>query len=144
MKEKLVYLAGPIDHSSDPNGWRNRVTERIALSSKAVIRTLTPMRGKKLTDGKWVSGYTVNEIVMRDLGDIAKSDLVLVYIPEWTKVVGTIMEIVYAKLQNKPIFLVSPDTKMFDGPWIKYHVTRCFADLDEATEYIVNELPLWS
>ena len=56
---------------------------------------------------------------------------------EEVKMVGTMMEIAYAKIWNKRVCVFGDAYR--ERYWVQYHVDSFFADLDEALEAIIKE-----
>ncbi len=123
-----VYLAGGINGLSDDqcNNWRDLATERLNEN----FHILNPMR----RDYRGKETKFVKEIVEGDYDDINKSDILLVNAckPSW----GTAMEVHYAKEAGKEIVTVCPDER--PSPWLIYHSTIIFKELESAISYIVT------
>lgn len=127
-----VYLAGAINGKTieEANGWRDQVAKILALYD---IEVLNPLRGKE--EDRFYD-YDVNEIVHRDLDDIKRADIVLVeYMDKHRPYTGTDMEIVYARLWNKPVIVVTDWCKSY---WLKYHATKIVSTFVAAADYIIN------
>lgn len=147
---KIVYLSGAIGGLSydDAIAWRVRATTMLVL---AEIQTLDPMRGKEhledlgeipalITEDKvgWIG--SPNWLVHRDLADIQRCDALLVELTEPDHPYrGTIMEMVYARLWNKPVVVWSSWAN--SSPWITYHSTLVCETLEECCD-AVKELLL--
>lgn len=143
---KMVYLSGAIGSLSynEAIAWRMRATKLLGL---AEIRTLDPMRGKEHLEGldkipaliyednvEWM-GNSANWLVHRDLADIQHCDAMLVELTEPDHPYrGTIMEIVYARLWNKPVIIWS--TWASQSPWIAYHATVVCERLESCVDAI--------
>jgi len=142
---RLVYLSGAIGGLSYQQAiaWRIKATKILALSE---IGTLDPMRAKEhLSDLEkipalmnqdkegWIGSS--NWLVHRDLADIQRCDAMLVELtnPDWPYR-GTIMEMVYARLWNKPVVVWSSFAS--DSPWLNYHSTWAAETLEECVEAI--------
>lgn len=125
-----VYLAGGINGLSDADAtdWREYAKSHLAC------HTLDPMRrdyrGVEHDDG------TAERIVKDDLADIRESDIILVNAPRpsW----GTAMEVFYSASIGKNVVTVAPDPL---SPWLAYHSTRVFNNLNDALSHI-NQLLL--
>jgi len=142
---KMVYLSGAIGSLSYNKAiaWRMRATKRLGL---AEIRTLDPMRGKEhlkdlseipalVTEDQvgWIN--SPNWLVHRDLADIQRCDAMLVELTNLDHPYrGTIMEMVYARLWNKPIVVWS--TWASQSPWLAYHATTICETLEDCCEAI--------
>lgn len=75
------------------------------------------------------------QIVLSDIQAILFSDYILVMLNN-KQTFGTSMEMVYAKAYNKPIFVICSIKKITDNPWIKYHSTKIFKDVNEFIEFV--------
>lgn len=137
-----VYLAGSVaGHSSlaAANEWRVKAANILEAAGYCV---LNPLRGKE--DGV---DYCPNRIVLRDLCDIAKSDILLVEMAyEGFPYIGTSMEIRAAHEQEKEIILWGTAHK--NHYWLRYHATKWFDTLDVALRYLTegvggDDLCLW-
>jgi len=120
MRNKTVYLAGPITSCSyeGATDWRETFKEQVESTSS--IKCLSPMRGKHyLKDVKSIDA-TGNEklgilsggpaIVTRDYADTTNSDLIIVNLLGATKVsIGTMFEVAWAYSKHIPIILVIED-----------------------------------
>ncbi len=121
-----VYLAGPINGRSDQDckDWRE-------TAKKVLSDTLDPMdrdyRGRENEPG------IDAEIVNSDEDDIHESDALLVYFDKPS--VGTSMEVLYAYLIGKEIFIVNASDKPL-SPWLTYHADKIFPTLNDALEFI--------
>jgi len=110
---KTVYLAGPISGQSysAATGWR--VLAERALN-KHSIASLSPMRGKAyLSHEQMLQDHyeqvlcTVKGITTRDRFDVARCDVVLMYLVGANQVsVGTMIELGWADAYRKPVVAV--------------------------------------
>lgn len=117
-----IYLAGPIFSTTDEDQkWRQYVKEEILAKGFEVIDPLELRDYRGLEEGKTV------KIVEKDLKDLKKSDILLIYAPKpsW----GTAMEVVYAYLQSKQIITVAPENEI--SPWLKYHTDILVSSFEE-------------
>jgi nucleoside 2-deoxyribosyltransferase len=137
-----IYLSGPIDFSSEES--LSRCTEWRVLAAKQLspIESIDPMRGgAHLAPNQTFSDMDNGKaLVVRDMVDIAKCDLMLVHFPESVskRGIGTLMEMMLCSTQGKPIILVDPDEKVSNHPWVKYAVTETFDSIEMAIERIQN------
>lgn len=131
-----VYLAGPINDILIEQAaiWRYVVEKRLGAAG---ISVLNPLRGKDLTDPHIRFNLNYEEVVKRDLHDIYSADIILVDLRHEVKLIGTAMEMAYAKQWGKKIYVFGKAYRQHY--WIKYHVDRFFDSLNEAIEAIVNE-----
>lgn len=125
-----IYLCGPIQGRSDSECIEWRQTAAKLLSP---ISVLDPIRRDYREKDYLVHAKT---IVEGDLEDIYKSSCLLVMfdIPS----VGTSMEIYFAYTINKPVFVVDVSNKI-RSPWLLYHTTRFFDNLNQACDHIRQE-----
>ena len=82
-------------------------------------------------DRDYRQGYpNAGTVVVGDLADIQASDVVLVKAdkPTW----GTAMEIPYAYFYKKQIFIVRDVEWLGNSPWLEFHATQIFPDLEQA------------
>lgn len=129
MKEKYVYLAGPIRGLSYAQtvAWRDTVEEEL---KHVGITTLSPMRYKERLKGidnlqchEYGEGdplTTMDGIFARDHFDVKRSDLILVNFISMNEVsVGTIMEIAWAYEMQKPVVLmIDKESNLLNHPFI--------------------------
>ena len=134
MKQRTIYLAGPMEHVSieDAKGWRNVATE---LLQQADQKVLDPTRRVHDFQAKYMK-----RIFELDLRDIQESDLILVNLnnPAIAKH-GTSMEVFYAAyVLRKPVvaFKASADTI---HPFFESLVTEWRSTVDKACDTIITE-----
>ena len=123
-----IYLAGPVTHSNDPNGWRDIATSILETWPRfEAINPLT-VEARVKTDA---------EIVALDYRWILDSRAILaeVFEPSW----GTAMEIAFAKQHGIPVFAWGkhPDKC---SPWLRHHATK----IDYSMSGAINTLRNWS
>ena len=125
-----IYLAGPVFNTIDEDQkWRQYFKKEILAKGFEVIDPL------ELRDYRGLEEEKMVEIVEKDLKDLKKSDILLIYAPKpsW----GTAMEIAYAYMQSKQIITVAPKKEI--SPWLKYHsdlIVFSFEELLEVLEKI--------
>ena len=125
-----IYFAGPVFNTIDEDQkWRQYFKKEILAKGFEVIDPL------ELRDFRGLEEEKMVEIVEKDLKDLKKSDILLIYAPKpsW----GTAMEMVYAYIQSKQIITVAPEKEM--SPWLKYHsdlIVFSFEELLEVLEKI--------
>lgn len=126
-----IYLAGPINGRTDAEckNWREQCKEVLGAE-----RCFDPMsrdyRGRELEPG------IARTIVEQDKRDIFASDAVLVYFDKPS--VGTSMEVLFAWDHRLPVFVVNASGAPL-SPWLLYHATAFFSDLDAALEHITGK-----
>lgn len=137
MSIKVVYLAGPISdiNIQDAVVWREEAEEKLEAAN---IVALNPLRGKNLDDENVNINLDAAEVVERDLEDTYISDIVLVDLRREVSIIGTAMEIMYAKQLGRKVFAFGKAYK--NHYWIRYYTDERFENLDEAIEAIVKEV----
>lgn len=137
-----VYLAGAIGglNWETASQWRNGAREYLARYD---IQCLNPLDGKE--DLSQLSGlerqqqFNPQELILRDLRDIGRSDVVLVELVHAdVTYVGTLMEIMYAWEQKIPIIAWTGNNSLHLRSWLPGMITRSYECLAEALDYIVN------
>jgi nucleoside 2-deoxyribosyltransferase len=117
-----IYLAGPIFGTTEEDQkWRQYVKKDLSARGYKVIDPL------ELRDYRGQEKEKAFEIVEKDLKDLKKSDILLIYAP--TPSWGTAMEVVYAYLQSKQIITVAPEKEI--SPWLKYHTDILVSSFEE-------------
>lgn len=131
-----VYLAGPITNLpiEEAAAWRREAKTKLEAAG---IRALNPLREKDLNDPNVNTNLDHREVVERDLQDIQNSSIVLVDFRKNVNIIGSAMEIAYARMWGKKIFVFGQAYRKHY--WVRYHVDRFFDTLDEALEAIVRE-----
>lgn len=123
-----VYLCGSIAGCTDEEckDWREYVKKELGAEN-----CLDPMRRdyRGCTD---TSVYP--EIVDGDKVDILSSDIVLVYFTGPS--VGTIMEILFAWMNHRTVYLVYPFDQTTMSPWLFHHTTVRFTKIEDAVRRI--------
>ena len=79
-------------------------------------------------------GLTYRQIVQKDLELIRKSDLLVAWLPFPS--VGTSMEILYAKSNGIPVYIITSELK--SHPWIRFYANKIFETYEELENYLVN------
>lgn len=141
-----VYACGPMNgHSlSEANSWREDV-KRFFKENSNNIRLISPTRGKVETDclaTDYDGTYRSNSkyIYYRDRADVKRCDSLLAYLPITTQnlSVGSILEIGWATVLGKPIFLVTQNKLLIDHPLISNSCTWIGETLEEAVEVVLD------
>lgn len=137
MSIKVVYLAGPISDIDikDAAAWREEAEEYFKSTK---IEIYNPLRGKDLSDPDIKTGLDYINVVERDLKDIEKADIVLVDLRREVNIIGTAMEMAYARMWGKKIYVFG--TAYRQHYWVRYHADKFFDGLDEAIEVIIDEV----
>ena len=131
-----VYLSGPIylNNKHETEFWRNEATKFLEQYG---ISTIDPCRAKATYQPEF---FTCNEILFRDLKDIDKADVVLVNfnLHGGKLPIGTVCEVMYAWMKQKPVVIVSNDPAIVNHPWMGALSVKIFKDINLALTYIVN------
>lgn len=117
-----VYLAGPINGTTDKQAHQWRDTVKAALQGRDV-QFVDPM----VRDYRGKETENVAAIVEGDQADILSCDLLFAYC--WTPSYGTAMEIQFAHQWDVETWAIVEGKA--PSPWIAYHA-RVFASLGDA------------
>lgn len=132
MKQRTVYLSGPIDHCTDEEiyGWRKQ--SKIWLTPHF---TIDPSR-RAYPSGE--ADISDKDLVEWDKVDISNSDAMLVhFVPPaaGSFMTGTTMEIIYAHSMNKLVVtVVNPGFR--PSPWIRYHSNYLTDSLKDGIDFL--------
>jgi len=134
MKQRTIYLAGPMEHVSldDAKGWRDIATNHLILADQKV---LDPTRRVHDFQPKFMK-----RIFELDLRDIQEADLLLVNLDNPTVAKhGTAMEVFYASyVLRKPVIAFKQDASTIH-PFFESLVTEWRSTVDKACETIITE-----
>ena len=142
MKDKfLVYLAGPITGCSykDCTDWRKYVAQRLPDNFIGV----SPLRAKHyLNEERRISDHypesvlsCTKGITARDKFDVYRCDLLFINFEGSVQVsIGTVMEIAWANVWNKPIVVVMNDKNIHYHSMVRESVGFIVEHLDEAID----------
>ena len=126
LKNKSVYLSGPIEHDSTKENWR---TEPIkALTEKFELNLFDPFADPKqkwaplLEKARAEKDYPEMEricsmFVRKDLCVVDRADFIVSYLPRGVPTFGTTHEIISANDQKKPVLLVCPEGWEYNPAW---------------------------
>jgi nucleoside 2-deoxyribosyltransferase len=134
MKQRTIYLAGPMEHVSldDAKGWRDIATQ---LLKQADQKVFDPTRRVHDFKPKYMK-----RIFELDLRDIQESDLILVNLDNPTIAKhGTAMEVFYASyVLRKPVIAFKADASTIH-PFFESLVTEWRSTVDKACDTIITE-----
>jgi nucleoside 2-deoxyribosyltransferase len=134
MKQRTIYLAGPMEHVSieDAKGWRDIATK---LLQQADQKVLDPTRRVHDFQPKYMK-----RIFELDLRDIQESDLILVNLDNPTVAKhGTAMEVFYASyVLRKPVVAFKADASTIH-PFFESLVTEWRSTVEKACDTIITE-----
>lgn len=129
-----LYLAGPIFGCSvkECKRWRSYLTEQL---SKINIKTKDPTRNILNLQRQLEQGIIddIEDIVEQDKADINICDGIIAYMPFVS--IGTCMEIMYAYINNKEIYIIAGQ-QIAESPWIIYHATEIFSEFYELVDWL--------
>ena len=125
MNRLKLYLAGPMAGCNvhEKTTWRELLKQE--LGSKFTY--LDPVTNDI---AKW---HLATEIVDFDLHNLKLADIVIANC--WQVSVGTTCEIVYAKLWDKIVLLIPPDSLCVSA-WHVHHSTKLFEGVDLLIKYL--------
>jgi len=122
-----IYLAGKIGGQRKlAENWRRCLIEKYG-KRYTFLNPLERDNGRESTPEEFQTK------VDGDKKEIEQSKIVVVYInegPSW----GTAMEIMYAFIKRKAIFVVSREKQK--SPWVLCHVTKIFKTFNECFKFI--------
>lgn len=123
-----IYLAGPIQGCDDLECkvWRSQVKK---LWDGVC---LDPMR-RNYPDST-LSDKECEEVIKTDLEDIRQSDALVANITRIS--VGTSMEVMFAAMQKKPVFLIYTGQIPSLSPWLRHHATEIFATVGDCIAWL--------
>jgi nucleoside 2-deoxyribosyltransferase len=146
-----IYLAGLIS-TEKPESllWRDMIQSH--WENNPLIEVLSPLEKKrKLADtspdgGVTSNGLTSKDILLRDLNDIQRSDVILANLNSFGStrpLIGTIAELAWAWRDHKPIVAISyPDDPFAylarNHPFLSAFVTHYCDSIPAAVEHIEN------
>ena len=160
---RTVYLAGPIMgcDRGEANDWRIECAARLAEHG---IRGVSPLRCEPLVGDTYQMEYadpkfgTARAISSKNLFDVYHCDAGIYRVPPqelgirfddtgipepyvkkpWS--VGTLQELAWAKIWNKPAILVTTDPYLLEHPVVNASAGWAVQTLEEAEEIIVGLL----
>jgi nucleoside 2-deoxyribosyltransferase len=133
---KVYYLAHPFDSRIDMRVWE------LGLESRYDIEIINPFYDMPRNDvvsvdegrrGRYEKIIPA-DIVSRDVSCIARSDGVIAYV-NGDLSYGTIMEIVYAHVLAKEVYLICTNGHAAH-PWLAYHSTEMFESREGFKAYL--------
>lgn len=137
MKRKpTVYLAGGITGLTPAQaaGWRLEARKLLHPEFNVLDPVPLVFNGEHFT----AENPTAREINDSNIYQIKNSDIILAEFEHQQPSIGTIGEIVKARcLYGTPIITWGRSSRHYH-PWVKYHTTIHFDDLEEAVRYIKN------
>lgn len=147
--KKTVYLAGPITGCTlgEANDWRIKFALKLADND---IRGVSPLRCERLIGERYTMQSIdpkfgrARAIAAKNMFDVLTCDMTLAYIPSPSRghfhSFGTMCELSWAKMANKPTILVSNDLVIRTHPVLGANAGWIFTNFDDAYEVIVGIL----
>jgi nucleoside 2-deoxyribosyltransferase len=147
MSSKSIYLAGAIAgcDKGEANDWRDDVRAKLAQHG---IIGISPLRCEPMVGKRYELNYedpkfgTKQAIAAKNELDVRTCDLTLVYLPKALNdrrpSYGTIIELAWARILNKPVILVTDDPYLINHPLTSYCARWILPTLDDAMEVIVG------
>lgn len=145
MSSKNVYLAGAIAgcNKGEANDWRNDVKAKLNAFG---VQGISPLRCEPMIGKRYKLNYedpkfgTASAIAAKNELDVRECDLTLVYLPKELNdrrpSYGTIIELAWARILNKPVILVTDDPYLVNHPLTSYCARWILPTLDDAVEVI--------
>jgi len=129
-----VFISGPIlGMENNQDYYRNAIT---TVCQKLGFEIIDPWKREKcfykndVEERDRSNCCRYHSIVQRDLDDVDRCDIMVVYLPKLSA--GACMEMFYAKRKGKTVIVVSDMPQL--SPWIKVHcdvLTKNFDELEE-------------
>lgn len=142
----LGYNCGPMAELSldEANSWRDEVTQYFADNTEN-IRSVNPTRGKVPTD-KFGVDYDnsfrsrSSYIFKRDFNDVKKCDFMFIHFPITARnlSIGSIVEIGWATVLQKPMFVITHNQRIAKHPLIKEPAVWIGNSLEKGVEVVVD------
>lgn len=153
----MVYLCGPMDFAKDLGvGWRDTITDKLVQIGLSEKNILNPCRkpavfgGKNLSEEQrlcneyrakkdWTGlSELMKKIMAVDLRLCDKADLIIANFSHCERTTGSIHEIVAARLQHKPVFLIDEQGLEHVSGWLfgLLGPDRIFTSVDDVVEKI--------
>ena len=144
-----VYLAGPVMACTwgEANDWRIEFAKQLAFND---IRGVSPLRCEPLIGARYSMNHpdpkfgTARVIGAKNMFDVRQCDMTLAYIPKpepgRVHSLGTVTELAWAKMKEKPTILVSDDPFILEHPVLSACSGWVLTNLDDALEVIIGVL----
>jgi len=135
MKQRTVYLAGPMEHVSkeDAAGWREEATKRLEMAGCVVLNPCRRLHSFRKEEMK--------SIFELDLRDIDESDIVLAHLDNLKEIPrhGTAMEVFYAAHVRRIQVVAFKSTQNDVHPFFEALVTEWRSTADKAVDTIISK-----
>lgn len=131
-----LYLAHPFDSRQETREIELEVESRLGVELFNPFYDAAGRTDVELIDVGRAERYEKlepKELVERDLRGIRESDGLLGLVTGHLSY-GTLMEIVYAHMMGKPVFLIVTNGHQ-DHPWLRYHAARIFTSWGQFVDF---------
>lgn len=135
MKQKIAYIAGPIQGYEDEQNYRDVIAD---ILDKRNIKSIDPWKRETVVYDAKSDLHDKNKIgtfIKMDLNDISKCDYYIAYLPVLSA--GTCMEMFYAKMKGVKTITISKIEN--PSPWLVYHSDFMIKSISEL-DGILNSL----
>jgi len=141
MVDKVkLYLAHPFNSREYMRNWeQNTNFKNIKIINPFYhADSVEVFEDKDVSGNKYYKKLTNHaEIVERDVRLIKESDGIIAVV-DGNLSYGTIQEIVYAYLYDKPVYALITNGHE-EHPWLKYHAKKIFTDLNTLEKVVEND-----
>ena len=142
MKQKIkkCYIAHPFNSRGYIRSWQLRIQKGLNIK---FINPFYPKRvyekynKEDMSCNNYYKILDYKSIVNEDIKLIDKADMLL-GIVDGEVSYGTIMEIVYAYIKNKKVYLIITN-KHDKHPWFKYHANKIFTRKKQFEKWIMKQ-----
>lgn len=134
---KKFYLAHPFDSRDYIRDWEQEIEKKFGIELLNPFYDVKDRTDIEKIDGGRNERYkeiVPSELVERDVQYILKNDG-LVGIVDGALSYGTIMEIVYANIFRKQVYLIVTNGHQ-EHPWLVHHATRIFTSFEEFENWL--------
>ena len=138
MKVDNLYLSHPFPSRKRVREWELVIEKRTGVTLVNPFYDVVGRDDVKKIDAGVMDRYKpdFNLVVTRDLEEIKKSEGLVVHI-DGNVSYGTPMEMVYAKLYEKPVYVIVTNGHE-EHPWLKFHATKIFTDLKGFERWLIK------
>jgi len=139
MKTLSLYLGHPFESRKEVRKWELMFERRTGIE---LINPFYDVKDrtdiKRIDSGEKGMDEDIDEIkiVQNDISKIEKSQGLIIII-DGKKSYGTIQEMVYAFLFNKPVYSLITNGYE-EHPWLKYHSTKIFTKRKNLEDFLIG------
>ena len=135
MKQRTIYLAGPMEHVSKENaeGWREEATQRLEQAGCVILNPCRRLHNFRKEEMK-----SIFELDMRDINE---SDIVLAHLDNLKEIPrhGTAMEVFYAAYVRRIPVVAFKATQNDVHPFFESLVTEWRSTYQKAIDTITSK-----